>query len=69
MKTLDHEPAIRPDPRRMSGVQLARLGVRILNRYDLALQCMICSETWTPLTGRDGKLPPGYWHCPNKCNL
>jgi len=69
MKLVEHDPAVADDPRRMSGVQLARLGVQILNKYDLMLQCMACGETWTPQPGPRGKLPYGYWHCPNKCNV
>ena len=57
------------DPRRMSAVQLARLGVEVLNRYDLALRCVTCGETWSPQIDRSGHLVPGYWHCPNKCNV
>lgn len=57
------------DPRRLSGPQLARLGIQILNKYDLLLQCASCNETWTPTLKADGMLPAGYWVCPNKCNL
>ncbi|HBY61887.1 MAG TPA: hypothetical protein DEH78_18870 [Solibacterales bacterium] len=69
MKALEHEISAKQDPRRMSGVQLARLGVQILNKYDLSLQCMSCGEVWSPPAGREGALATGYWVCPNKCNL
>jgi hypothetical protein len=55
--------------RLLSGPQLARLGVQILNRHDLLLECMSCGTTWSPTLTHDGKLPPYYWQCPNKCNL
>ena len=69
MKALEHEIAAKEDPRRMSGVQLARLGVQILNKYDLSLKCVTCGEIWSPQADRDGRLAAGYWICPNKCNL
>jgi hypothetical protein len=68
MPAKTHEDHI-ADPRRLSGPQLARLGIQILNRYNLLLQCMTCNETWTPALKPDGTLHQGYWVCPNKCNL
>jgi hypothetical protein len=62
------DPAERVDPRYLSPVQLARLGVSRLNRYDVLLQCMMCGATWSPKLRAAGALPPGYWQCPNKCN-
>jgi hypothetical protein len=56
------------EPRRLSGPQLARLGVEILNKYDLFLKCMSCGEVWTPQLEADGSLKRGGWRCPNRCN-
>jgi hypothetical protein len=56
------------DPRYMSGPQLAHLGIKLLNKHDLLLQCMDCSETWSPILDKKGHLPEGYWICPNGCN-
>lgn len=53
---------------RLSGDKLAKLGVQILNRYDLELECMRCAERWSPKRTPGGRLPRGYWHCPNRCN-
>jgi hypothetical protein len=69
MTQLDHDLTVKQDPRRMSGVQLARLGVQILNRYDLVLKCVTCGETWSPQVDRKGALVAGYWCCPNRCNV
>ena len=52
----------------LSGEKLAKLGVQILNRFDLELECMRCHEAWSPRRHPDGKLPHGYWKCPNRCN-
>jgi hypothetical protein len=69
MKAREMDVSTKQDPRKMSGVQLARLGVEILNKHDLVLQCANCGEIWTPQQNRDGKLAAGYWICPNKCNI
>jgi hypothetical protein len=69
MKVLECEPSVQQDPHRMPSAKLNALGVRLLNKYDLLLQCVACGETWSPRTGRDGRLPGGYWQCPHKCNL
>lgn len=57
------------DPRYLSPAQLAQFGVSRLNRYGILLQCRMCNATWSPKLSADGSLPPGYWQCPNKCNL
>ncbi len=55
-------------PNQMTGEQLAELGVQILNKFDLQLQCMSCGTTWSPQLIADSRLPEGYWRCPNRCN-
>ena len=69
MQALQHDTPAKDDPRKMSGVQLARLGVQILNKHSLLLQCMTCGETWTAQQNFDGHFAAGYWICPNRCNL
>ena len=56
------------DLRRMSGEDLGRLGVRLLNRRDVVLECASCRETWSPQLNADGKLPFDFWRCPAGCN-
>lgn len=58
----------REDQRRVLGAQMARLGVRLLNKYGRVLQCEMCETTWCPQPATDGSLPPGFWQCPNRCN-
>lgn len=62
---LEHPAATQ---RLLSATQLAKLGVRIQNKYDLSLECLTCSEVWAPVRHPDGTLPRGYWKCPNRCN-
>jgi hypothetical protein len=54
--------------RRVIGAQMAKLRVRLLNRYGRILQCEVCLAAWTPQPGSDGSLPRGFWRCPNRCN-
>ena len=48
--------------------QLAKLGVKVINRFALSLECKTCKEQWTPQRHADGRLIKGYWRCPNRCN-
>jgi hypothetical protein len=52
----------------LDGAKLAKLGVQILNKYDLELECMSCHAKWSPRLLPDGSFPHGYWRCPNRCN-
>ncbi len=56
------------DERRLLGEQMAKLGVRLLNKYGWALQCEACEAAWRPQPAADGALPRGFWRCPNRCN-
>jgi hypothetical protein len=58
----------RDDKRRLVGAEMAKLGVRLLNKYGRALQCQACEATWSPRPTDDGSLPRGFWRCPNRCN-
>ena len=56
------------DVRHMTDAELSRLGVRLLNRDEIILQCKRCRETWSPQLDSNGKLPFNYWLCPAACN-
>jgi hypothetical protein len=47
---------------------MAKLGVRLLNKYGRVLQCEHCETIWSPEEGPDGSFPRGFWRCPNRCN-
>ncbi len=68
MRTIDRPAIDKQDLRYLSDAELSKLGVRMLNRMDLVLQCTKCSETWAPQLDSSGKLPFDYWLCPAKCN-
>ena len=68
MKVLDHVCLDKVDVRHMPEEQLSVLGVRIVNRNQLILECLRCQETWEPALDSSGKLAPDYWKCPAGCN-
>jgi hypothetical protein len=39
--------------------------VERLSPYSTWLRCMICGMTWSPCILPGGKLPRGYWKCPD----
>ena len=60
------EEAIRP--RRLTDYELAKVGVEITNRGNIWLRCKLCGKNWSPNIQTGGKMPRGYWKCPNGCN-
>ena len=68
MKVLDRVCLDKVDVRHMTEDQLSRLGVRLINRNELILECLQCQETWEPVLDCGGKLAPDYWKCPAGCN-
>jgi hypothetical protein len=67
MKVLDRV-VDKEDVRHMGDEELTRLGVKILDKQAVTLQCLSCCHTWTPQLDYDGKLPFDYWLCPIRCN-
>jgi hypothetical protein len=47
---------------------LAKLGVEILDKSKVHLSCNNCGQGWSPNILAGGRLPRGYWKCPNGCN-
>lgn len=55
-------------PRRFSERELAKVGVEIVDLDQTILHCKKCGQGWSPNIQPGGKLPRGYWKCPNGCN-
>jgi len=68
MRVLDRNCVDKEDVRHMTDAELGRLGVRLINRQDIALECKVCRETWSPQLDASGKLPFDYYVCPANCN-
>lgn len=43
-------------------------GVRLVDFNHLRLECLACGQHWSPMLGDRGRLPRGYFYCPNRCN-
>lgn len=55
-------------PKRFNESQLRQAGVEILDITGVHLSCMNCGHCWSPNLLSGGRLPRGYWKCPNGCN-
>jgi serine/threonine protein kinase len=62
------QPIAPPRPRRFSKRELARVGVQITDPQGIVMHCSRCGQGWSPNLRSGGKLPRGYWKCPNRCN-
>jgi hypothetical protein len=56
-------------PSKCTAGELGKAGVTLVSEEPLFLQCDQCGQQWSPDLGRGGRLPRGYWHCPNGCNV
>jgi hypothetical protein len=55
---------------RLTQGEMDKVGVEILEKDQAVwLRCKNCGATWSPNIQRGGRLPRGYWHCPNGCNV
>jgi hypothetical protein len=55
-------------PRRCTEGQLRKVGVTLCDPRRLVLECDACSQIWSPMLLPGGRLPRGYWKCPNACH-
>jgi hypothetical protein len=67
MRLLDRTATDTEDVRHMTPAELASLGVAILDKVDLTLQCLGCGHIWKPKRSADGALPYDYWICTRTC--
>jgi hypothetical protein len=47
---------------------LKKNGVTLLDEKRIILKCNHCGQIWSPNIQSGGRLPKGYWKCPNGCN-
>lgn len=55
-------------PKRFSVRELAKVGVEIRDPSRVVLGCTRCGHGWSPMLMTGGRLPRGYWKCPEGCN-
>jgi hypothetical protein len=56
-------------PHRCTSIELKKVGVVLLDKKDISLACENCGRQWSPMVGREGRLPKGYWRCPEGCHV
>jgi hypothetical protein len=57
-------------PRGFNDSELARVGVEIVDLSESIIACKECGYAWGIMIPPKGKkLPSGYWHCPQGCNV
>ena len=47
---------------------LERVGVEIVDKYEVIFRCLQCGVGWSPEFLPGGGMPSDYWRCPNGCN-
>jgi hypothetical protein len=55
-------------PRHYSPAELKKFGVTVVEEQKVILNCDKCGQGWSPNIQPGGKMPRGYWKCPNGCN-
>jgi hypothetical protein len=48
--------------------RLVEAQVSVVDSHRLILQCDQCGQCWSPNLLSGGRLPRGYWKCPNGCS-
>jgi len=48
---------------------LKQKDVTLLDERHIILECNQCGMRWSPNILEGGRLPKGYWRCPNRCNF
>ena len=43
-------------------------GIELIDPHRVWYQCQQCGQMWSPDIQRGGRMPRGYWKCPNGCN-
>ena len=42
--------------------------ITMIDQHHRMYRCNTCRTQWSPNLLKGGKLPKGYWKCPNGCN-
>jgi hypothetical protein len=52
-------------PNHLTENELHKFLIEIVDPHSLRLRCEECGQIWSPNVGPGGRLPSGYWRCPN----
>lgn len=50
---------------RLTKKSLEKVGVELVSKEQVQLRCMQCGQSWSPNLKTAGRLPRGWWKCPN----
>ena len=48
--------------------RLRVVGVELVDAHNGTFACLACGQHWSPCILPGGRLPRGYYRCPNGCN-
>ena len=57
------------NPKSFSSSELSKVGVRLLCQRPIILACEACGMRWNFRARPGEQFPPGYWQCPDRCNV
>jgi hypothetical protein len=43
--------------------------IKLLDASHLHFECEKCGQIWSPNIQTGGRMPRGWWKCPNGCNV
>lgn len=49
--------------------KLRKKNIELVDHASMLFRCKVCRHEWIPEIERGGRLPVGYWKCPNGCNV
>ena len=55
-------------PKESTEGELDKVGVELVDSQNSRLKCKKCGQTWSPNALPEGRMPNGYWKCPNGSN-
>lgn len=61
-------PPKNPLSRLCTPAELAKVSDVLIDEENIRLACISCGREWSPLLGRKGRLPRGYWKCREGCH-
>jgi hypothetical protein len=49
-------------------ITLTQANIELIDAHRGWYRCLECSHVWSPMLGRGGRRPRGWWRCPSGCN-
>ena len=52
----------------MARPSLTKANIEVVYRHAGQYRCLKCGQIFQPMVQVGGRMPPGWWLCPNRCN-